>query len=299
MAGVTELGYIGIGVSDVDAWKAYATEVIGMEVLDEGLADRFFLRLDSFHHRLAVHNSGEDDLLYLGWRTAGRAEFEAMKETLRAADIPFREGSKAEAEERHVLGVLKLTDPGGIGTEIYYGPEVMMHRPFHPGRPLHGRFSTGSGGAGHCIVTQPDSEAAYRFYSALGLEGGVEVKVAPPVAPFDVELTFMHCNERQHSIAWSAPPTAAKKINHLMIEYQDLTDLGMSHDIVQQRKIPVAMSLGVHSNDRMLSFYSANPSGWLTELGAPIGQTHATQSEHYRSDIFGHQVARAEFFADN
>jgi len=295
MVGVTELGYIGIGVSDVAAWKTYATEVVGMELLDEGLEDRFFLRLDNNHHRIAVHNSGEDDILYLGWRVAGRADFQAMKEKLAAADVPFHEGSKAEADERHVLEILKLTDPAGIGAEIYYGPEVMMHRPFHPGRPLHGRFKTGSGGAGHAIVTQPDSEAAYRFYSLLGLEGSVEVKIAPPLAPIDVELTFMHCNDRQHSIAWTAPPVSPKKINHLMLEYENVLDLGASHDIVQQRQITMAMSLGVHSNDRMLSFYSLNPSGWSTELGAPIGQPHPSQTEHYRSDIFGHQVTPAFF----
>lgn len=299
MVSVTELGYIGIGVENEQAWRDYATQVVGLELLDEGLDDRFFLRMDNWHHRVTVHGNGGDDLLYLGWRVAGRRELEDMKAQLAGAGVVVREGTRAEAEERRVLGLLKLTDPGGIATEIFYGPEVSLHRPFHPGRPLHGRFSTGNGGMGHCIVNQPDSEAAYQFYRLLGMEGGVDYKVGPPDVPVNAELTFMHCNERQHSIAWGMPGASAKKINHLMIEYENLNDLGISHDAVRERQIPVAMALGIHSNDRVLSFYAVNPSGWLIELGAQVGQPHAAQHEYYRKDIFGHQLEKTGFiFAD-
>lgn len=295
MVGITELGYIGIGISNEAAWKEYAAAVIGMEVWDGERDDRFYLRLDNWHHRIVAHKDGSDDLLYLGWRVAGRKQFEEMQDQLAAAGLEFRQGTREEAEERHVLELLKLTDPAGIQTEIFYGPEVCMNRPFHPGRPLHGRFLTGNAGLGHCIVAQPDHEAAYRFYSALGFEGGVEVKIGPPEVPVYAELTFMHCNERQHSIAWGAPGAANKMMNHLMIEYDDVKDLGAAHDRVRERQIAVAMNLGIHANDRVLSFYAVNPSGWLIELGASVGQPFPSQSEYYRADIFGHKVEKAGF----
>ena len=53
---------------------------------------------------------------------------------------------------------------------------------------------------GHCIIREKDVPAAIRFYNALGMRGGVEYKfqmgkqVATPV--------FMHCNERDHSVAF-------------------------------------------------------------------------------------------------
>ena len=56
------------GAKDGEAWKKYATEVIGMELLDDGEGDRFYLRMDDWHHRIAVHTSGEEDRLYFGWR---------------------------------------------------------------------------------------------------------------------------------------------------------------------------------------------------------------------------------------
>lgn len=40
-AQVTELGYMGIGVKDLSAWKDFATtNTIGFEVADEGESDR-------------------------------------------------------------------------------------------------------------------------------------------------------------------------------------------------------------------------------------------------------------------
>src|ERR1041385_7234161 len=111
MAKVTELGYLGIGVSDAAPWKEYAMQVVGMELLDEGEADRFYLRMDNWHHRIVVHTSGEDDLLYLGWRVAGPLELQEMEQQLREARVPYRVGSEAEAHERRVLGLLKLADP--------------------------------------------------------------------------------------------------------------------------------------------------------------------------------------------
>jgi 2,3-dihydroxyethylbenzene 1,2-dioxygenase len=293
MASVTELGYMGITVSDEYAWREFAAAVVGLEVREEGERDRFYLRADYQHHRIAVHVAEDDDLLYLGWRVAGRAAFEAMARQLDAAQIPFRIGSTAESEERHVLGVMKLVDPGGIPTEIFYAPEVDYRRPFHPGRPMHGRFSTGEGGLGHCFVRQPDSETAFGFYRMLGLTGGVEYKRHRPNGELSM-TTFMHCqNNRQHSIGFGAG-THARRINHLMLEYTHLDDLGLAMDIARERDIPVPMRLGKHANDKALSFYMANPSGWMLELGVG-GQPPSAQAEFYRSDYYGHQVVRTGY----
>ena len=116
-----------------------------------------------------------------------------MQKQLSDAWIKFRVGSNEEAIERRVLEVLKLEDPDGNPVEIFHSPEVLERKPFHPGRPMHGRFQTGSGGLGHCIIRQGDVAAAYRFYSLLGMQGGVEYKIR--MGQHIAEITFMHCND--------------------------------------------------------------------------------------------------------
>lgn len=296
MVKVTELGYIGIGVSDGAAWKDFATQVVGMELLEEGEDGRFYLRMDNWHHRIVVHTSGEDDLLYLGWRVAGPDELEQMERQLREARIDYRVGKEDEAHERRVLGLLKLADPGGNPIEIFYGPQVETSLPFHPGRRMHGRFLTGAEGIGHVIMREDDVTAAYRFYTqVLGMQGSVEYKLAAP-GGIVAKPVFLHCNGRDHSIAFGVGPMK-KRINHLMIEVTAFDDVGMTYDIVRGRKIPVAINLGKHSNDHAFTFYFANPSGWLWELG--WGARKATeQAEYYLGDIFGHGLEAKGFGLD-
>src|SRR5689334_6336785 len=108
MSKITEFGYIGISVSDAAAWKKYATEIVGMELVDDGEPDRFYLRMDAWHHRIVVHIDGTDDLKYLGWRVANAGDLSFMAAKLEAAKIPFTVGSPADCKERRVLGVLQL-----------------------------------------------------------------------------------------------------------------------------------------------------------------------------------------------
>ena len=92
MVQVTELGYMGIGVKDLDAWKNFATTIVGLELSEEGERDRCYLRMDYWHHRFVLHANGSDDLEYLGFRVAGGEEFAEMQHQLTEAGIKYRLG---------------------------------------------------------------------------------------------------------------------------------------------------------------------------------------------------------------
>ena len=285
MVQVTELGYIGIGVSDLAAWKQFAREILGLQFVEEaGETDRAYLRMDYWHHRLVLHANGDDDLAYLGFRVGGAEEFGEMQKQLANAGITYQVCSLAEAEERRVLELMKLADPDGNPVEIFHGPLIRPSQPFHPGRGMHGKFLTAGGGLGHCIVRQRDSAAGLRFYQALGMRGGVEYRFG--TGPKALQLTFMHCSPRDHSVAWGVPSND-KRLNHIMLEVDNLDDVGLTHDLVRKAKIPIAIELGKHSNDQMFSFYFKSPSGFNFEYG--FGGRPAThQSEYFDADVYGH-----------
>jgi hypothetical protein len=52
-----------------------------------------------------------------------------------------------------------------------------------------------------------------------------------------------------------------------MMELYSLDDVGQGYDIAQGNEGQVAVTLGRHSGDYMTSFYSWNPSGFMTEYG--------------------------------
>ena len=281
---VTELGYIGLSVSRLEDWKTFARDILAFEVVDEGEADRIYLRMDYWHHRVVLHQGTEDDLAYMGFRVAGPQEFIDIQTQLADAGIDFRVASLPEAEERRVLELIKLNDPDGNPVEIFHGPLIRYNQPFHPGRGMHGRFVTGSGGLGHCMIRQNDSEAGIQFYQALGMRGGVEYKFGQ--GENALKLTFMHCNDRDHTVAWGIGDPA-RRLNHIMFEVDNLNDVSLTHDLVRAAEIPVTVQLGKHSNDHMYSFYFRSPSGFAIENGFDARPaTH--QSEYYDGDFHGH-----------
>lgn len=284
MVQVTELGYIGIEVSNPQEWKTFAAEVLGLEVAVDDEPDRCYLRMDYWHHRIVMHEGSGDDLAYLGFRVAGGEEFREMQRQLADAGVEFRVGSNEEAAERRVLEVMKLTDPGGNPVEIFHGPELQANKPFHPGRRMHGRFKTGSGGLGHCIIRQDDANAAYRFYTLLGMRGGVEYKMQ--MGKHMAQPVFMHCNDRDHTVAFfDLGGGNGPRLNHIMLEVENFDDIGLAYEIVTERKLPLIMAPGKHSNDQMYSFYFKNPSGWNFEYGWG-GRPATYQSEYYTKDMY-------------
>jgi 2,3-dihydroxyethylbenzene 1,2-dioxygenase len=282
---VTELGYMGIGVKSLAQWKEFASQVVGLEVVDEGEPGRCYLRMDYWHHRLIVDEDGTDDLRVLGLRVGGAEEFQEMQKRLSDAGVSYQVGSRQQADERRVLELLSLEDPAGNPLEIFHGPLVQFDKPFHPGRRMHGRFKTGAGGMGHCIVRHNGLDAAYRFYRLLGMRGGIEYRIPTPGGG-RLELLFMHCNERDHTVAFGLP--SSTRINHLMLEYENMDDVGLTYEMVRQRKLEIRILPGKHANDHMYSFYFLNPSGWMIEVG--WGARPAThQSEYFERDTYGHE----------
>src|SRR5579875_925782 len=106
MNGVTELGYMRLGVSDLGRWKDYATQILGLELVEEGEPGRCYLRMDSWHHRFILEEDGSDDLNALGLRVAGVEEFADMRRRLEAAGVRHEVGSPALALDRHVLEIM-------------------------------------------------------------------------------------------------------------------------------------------------------------------------------------------------
>ena len=284
MSGVTELGYVRFGVSDLSAWRELASDILATEIVDEGEPGCLYLRTDSWHHRIILEESGEDDLTSAGFRVAGVEEFSDIKQKLSAAGISYTEGGNQLATQRRVLDIISLEDPAGNPIEIFHGPQVDAYKPFHPSRGMFGKFVTGDGGVGHMILRHNGFEDTYNFYTLLGMRGGIEYKF-PLEDGATRDVMFMHCNSRDHTVAFGPP--SKKSINHLMLEVDNIDDVFLTHEKVQASQYPVMISLGKHANDHMFSFYFATPSGWFIEVGCS-GRPATHQSEYYTRDTYGH-----------
>ncbi len=291
MAGVTQLGYLGIGVSSLDAWEEFATGVLGLAVGERGADGSLFLRMDEYHHRLVLHPTGEDDLAYVGWEVAKEEDLEALGERLREAGVEVRWGTDEEARERRVAGLLKFRDPNGIPSEVFFGPLVLFDQPFHSPRPISG-FRTGELGLGHFVLAVDSLEASLRFYrDVLGMRisDWVRFEVAPGIP---ATFAFFHCNPRHHTLAfWAPPQRPQRRLRHFMLQLSSLDDVGTTYYLCQDRGL-ISRTLGRHTNDHMVSFYLRSPSGFEVEYGwgaREVDDSVWQVQVHTSGSIWGHR----------
>src|SRR5581483_1057089 len=263
MAKVDRLGYLGIGTADVAAWRGYAAEVLGHEVTPSSDEHVTYLRMDEHHHRLSVHPADTEDALFVGWEVDDADAMDSLAGAVEAGGVSVTRATADEAAARRVLDYVHFIDPHTqLRTEIYYGPEVIFTPPYAPARPVSG-YKTGDQGFGHVVAYVDDAEKAARFYQEVLGFAVSDWIVVPGIGRIGC---FMHCNARHHSLAFFANPAAPRRVQHVMLEHTSLDDVGTAYDICREREL-VSVSLGRHLNDRMVSFYFQNPSGWNFELG--------------------------------
>lgn len=264
MSGEIEaLGYVGLEVSDIGAWKTFATEVLGLQVAsrEDGTVD---LRMDQYAVRLRLHEGARDDITYIGWEVRDAAALRRLAQRLAEVGVPVVSAGLDLAADRRVAELIRFTDPEGTPHEAFYGPLQRTAEPFVS--PIGVRFKTGRQGLGHVVLSCRDKPAMMDFFlNLLGfrLSDHIDTEVIPGRP---LQISFLRCNGRHHSLALAAVPIP-KKIVHLMVEAQSIDDVGRALYRCLARGIHLSFTLGRHSNDEMLSFYPVSPSGFDIEYG--------------------------------
>lgn len=287
---VCQLGYIGFGVSDQDAWDNFLTQVLGLQANgDNGQGERYY-RMDENHHRILVTPDAADDINLIGWEVLNDKVLEKVTARLEAAGVEVKRASTEEAAAKQVSGLVQFSDPNGIASEIYYGPVVRPEIPFNSPRGISG-FNAGLQGMGHIVLAVNDYDTTLNFYRDLlgmGLSDYLDFEMMPGFRAF---VAFLHCNPREHTLAFAQAP-APKRLLHFMVEATTLDEVGATYDLCQDNGVPISMTLGRHTNDYMLSFYAKTPSGFDVEFGAgarTLDPETWTVQRHNSVSIWGHR----------
>jgi len=286
---ISGLGYIGIGVSDLAAWEHFATAILGLEVYDRDDGN-LRLRMDDQQYRILIQPSSADDLEFVGWEVANESVLAALEARLQTTGYASTRASAEQCRERRVAGLIRLTDPAGLKTELFWGPLVDYQRPFKSPRAITG-FDTAGKGLGHIVLMVDDFEATMRFYrDVLGMR--ISDFIEFNRLGTTVTMAFLRCNPRHHSLAFMELPSAPKRISHVMLQALSLDDVGRTYSLCQEQNVPLTMTLGRHTNDHMVSFYVRTPSGFALEYGwggRTIDDDTWQVQTHHSASIWGHE----------
>jgi extradiol dioxygenase len=282
---LTHLAYIGFESPAFAEWATLGPEIFGLELVHEG-PEAVLLRNDDVVHNIAVHQGPADRVAYLGWATPSLAAWEQAVDDATDAGLAPAIGSENELSARGVMSLARFTDPFGFTHEIVCG-HIREPGSFRPGRPMSG-FVAGDEGVGHAVVIVPleKHSDAVRFYiDTMGMRHSDRI----PMGPMTVD--FLHVGPRHHSFALGGAP-GMRGFHHLMLQVNSLNDVGRAYDLCRLRGLQFSMTLGVHTNDEMFSFYVRTPSGFEIEYG--WGARRITDESSWRvgryaaGSIWGH-----------
>ncbi len=288
---IRSLAYVGFTSPNAKEWRSFGPEVLGAQLVPSEPGD-VVLRVDEAAWRIAIHQGDTNDLGYIGWDVGDAGGLEVATRQLADAGHSVNQGEAGLAADRQVEAIAWFSDPFGFRHELTYGLHQAAE-PFAPGRAMEGGFLTGEGGLGHLVLMVPDVDQASQFFQeTLGFGHSDDVDMG-------IQVRFLHCNPRHHTLAFSGVPGMVG-VHHLMLEVERSHDVVSAYDIVNERDMTIAMTLGRHTNDGMFSFYVRTPSGFEVEYGAGarlVDTSANTPPGHYDSvSVWGHEPPAERLF---
>lgn len=261
-ATVRSLGYLRINTTDLEAWKYFGENLLGL-MLAEETPERLRFRMDEYEYRIEVlADADNDDVVTIGWEVASDADLAELVGRLEAAGYTVDTAAPEVVKERNVCSLVSFRDPDDVLTlELFVGLKSANARfysikgaSFVAGREL---------GLGHVFQVVRDGaayDALYRDILGFRLSDYIDVNA-------DLTATFLHCNPRHHSFAFVQNPNRPKGPGHFMVEVDDLDSVGRAWQQMLDEKAPVIQTLGRHTNDKMISAYVKAPSNVGVEYG--------------------------------
>lgn len=268
MSTISNLGYVVFKASDLAKWERFAVDILGLMVGRRG-EDFLALRMDEYAQRILIEHGADDDITVAGWQFDTEEELSEYVSRLKQSGAEVSDGGNALALSRCVERLYVCDDPNGFKHEFYFGPTLAPISKTFSSSILKGPgFETGRLGLGHILVVARDYSASVEYYkNHLGLRITDYIRDSEIFPGVTVDATFFHSRTgRHHSLATAAMPHP-KRLHHVLLQVQDMDDVGLAYDRCLKAGLKIHAGLGHHPNDQMFSFYVETPSGFGLEYG--------------------------------
>lgn len=281
------LGYIRLWRADLDEWRRFAEQVVGMMAVRE-TEGRLFLRMDEWIARFVVESGppppsdGAPSLVpdvSLGWECRSDTAWASARRAIEEAGLITEEPAGSTPWCRDSFA---FVDPSGFRCELFYGGR---RDPWtHYVSPQGVTFVTGDQGMGHVLVRAAECAKSVEFYTEVL---GFQVREGMSAEDGTLRAAFLSPNAREHSLALASADSSA--VGHVMIEVEELDTVGRAMDRCLDGLAPMTRSIGRHWNDQMVSFYLRTPAGFDIEYG--FGGRRVVSDEWSRGEQGGSGLA--------
>lgn len=290
--GHVRTGYAVVTTQKIDEWKRFGAEAIGLH-LDTHSPDLISFRVDDRARRLIVQKGSAEDYAVLGLEITSRAALDEILRRLEARGVVVTETVGPDAAMRGVPQFWSFTGPKRQCIELFETTETTAA----PLQMKTSGFLTGEAGLCHIAITSKAPDEMINFWREI-FDARMSDRIEQKISGIDLLITFLRMNERHHSIAVARTKgmkldPIGTRIQHMAFQVAELEDVSRAYERCRKLGYKIAMSVGQHTNDREISFYTVSPSGFEIEIGwNPLVIDEADwdpETVHQGISVWGHK----------
>jgi catechol 2,3-dioxygenase-like lactoylglutathione lyase family enzyme len=252
MSQVTEIRYVGYGVVDLPAERAFYAEKWGLTQVGEQDGAVYF----------AAEGHDEKFVLRLRGARENRIDVVALAANARA-DVNALHDKVVAASCRVISTPGALTTPGGGYGFRFYSPdgmtlEISCDVARGPAREMD-RWDSIPKKISHIVFHSPDQHAAAKFFcDVLGF------KISDWLGDF---MVFLRCNTAHHRIAFLPGPAC---LNHVAYDMEGVDAMMRGVHNLKIKDVPVGWGPGRHTAGNNTFSYFVTPNNFVAEYTADL-----------------------------
>ncbi len=261
MADLHDVRYARIGSEDLDTSVRFATEILGLELMERD-ASSAYLRGDDRDHNIC-YTKGRESGQATGWELASMDALDAAAAEFESARVNVRTGTSDEREQRRVRGLLVLKDATGNTIEL-------VARPAHCGRRYFGSRDAGISHFSHVGLHTRDATADEAFWV-----GNLGAKVSDWIG----DAALLRINEVHHNVALF--PSTKAGIQHVNFQVESQDDIMRSFYLLQKRNVKIVFGPGRHPTSGARFLYFQGPDDVIYEYSCGVRMITAEDEKTY------------------
>lgn len=261
MAELHDIRYVRIGSDDLDESVRFATDILGLELMERD-AGSAYLRGDDRDHNIC-YTKGHATGTVTGWEVASMADLDEAAANFEAAGVKARAGTAEEREQRRVRGLLVLNDPTGNTIELVARPSACGRRYF------------------------PSRDAGITHFSHVGLhtrnapadEAFWVKNLGGKVSDWIGDAALIRINEVHHNVALF--PSTKSGIQHVNFQVEAQDDIMRSFYHLQNNNVKIVFGPGRHPTSGARFLYFQGPDDIIYEYSTGVRMITAEDEKTY------------------
>ena len=252
MSRVTDIRYVGYGVENFDAERAFYADNWGLvEVAAEDGLVWFKTHGDDEHHVVRLHKSDAGHVEVIALAAGSRDDVDALHDKVAQSGCRIVHAPRDLEAPGGGYG-FRFFSPDGLPFEISADVAKLDKREIERWEGIPIRIS-------HIVLHSPDHQAAVRFFcDVLGF------RVSDWLGDF---MGFLRCNSAHHRLAILPGPPCLNHVAYDMVN-ADAMLRGVSH--LKERGIDIRWGPGRHTAGDNTFSYFVTPGGFAVEYTAEL-----------------------------